>query len=230
MDRNYIDRHLLVDRYLAGDIPDEELADFEERLVWDEELIDELDLAERLREGMLAAAGEGRYAAQTESGLVPRLRLVFSNTRYAVAASFIAGIASSLFVLGPAYFSPLPEDTHYSASYSQLSEDTRYSVHELQVFRGADGPVIATNLDGISILRFEAGQSFENYAVTIQAAEGSEPLWQKGRLEPDGDGMLVVGVPGGLLPTGSYLLTVFGESDGQLVLDRHIPFETEPVR
>ena len=66
--------------------------------------------------------------------------------------------------------------------------------------------------------------------VTIQATEGSEPVWQKGRLVPDRDGMLVVGVPGALLPTGSYLLTVLGESDGQLVLDRHIPFETEPVR
>ena len=216
MDRNYIDRHLLVDRYLAGDVPDAELADFEERLVWDEELIDELDLAERLREGMRAAAAEKRYSAPTETGLVPRLRLVFSNAVYAAAASFLVGIALGVLVLGYQSDTPVPEEMHYS-------------VNELQVFRGADRPVITTAPNRISILRFEVDRSFEKYRVTIQSAASSEPLWQQGGLVPDLDGMLAVGVPGTSLPSGSYLLTVYGVSDGENVLDRQIPFATEPA-
>mgnify|MGYP001825100468 FL=1 len=211
MDRNYIDRHLLVDRYLAGAVPDDELADFEERLVWDEELIDELDLAERLREGMLAAAEEKRYVVPTGTGFVPRLRLVFSNASYAAAASFLVGIALSVLVIG------------YQSDTS-VPEEMRYSVIELQVFRGAGGAVIATTPDAISILRFEVGHSNENYRVTIQTTEDSKPLWQQGGLVPDRDGMLAVGVPGASLPPGSYLLTVYGVNDGQIVLDRRIPF------
>ena len=213
MDRNYIDEHLLVDRYLAGTVPDDELAELEERLVWDEELLDELDLAERLREGMLAAAAEKRYSSQPEAGFVPRLRLVFSNTAYAAAASFLIGIALSVLVLG-------------NRPATQVPEDMRYLVHELQVFRGAGGPVVATTPDATMILKFEVDHSFENYRVTIQPAESSEPLWQQGGLVPDRDGMLVVGVPGTQLPPGSYLLTVYGVSDGQIILDRHIPFVT----
>ena len=214
MDRNYIDRHLLVDRYLAGAVPDDELADFEERLVWDEELIDELDLAERLREGMLAAAEEKRYVVPTGTGFVPRLRLVFSNAGYAAAASFLVGIALSVLMLG-------------YRSDTSVPEEIRYSVNELQVFRGAGGPVIATTPDAMSILRFEVGHSFENYRVTIQAEGNPEPLWQQGGLVPDGDGMLAVGVPGASLPSGSYLLTVHGVNDGQTVLDRQIPFAAD---
>jgi hypothetical protein len=217
MDRNYIDRHLLVDRYLAGALPDDELADFEERLVWDEELIDELDLAERLREGMLAAARERQNAAPADTGFVPRLRLVFSDPAYAAAAAFLVGIALSIFVLGNQSDRPVPQEM-------------RYSVNELQVFRGVGGPVIDTTTDAISILRFDVNQSFEIYRVEIQAAEDAEPLWQQGGLVPDRDGMLAVGVPGAALPAGSYLLTVYGVSDGATVLDRQIPFTTTQVR
>jgi len=213
MDRDYIDRHLLVDRYLAGFVSDDELAEFEERLVWDEELIDELDLAERLREGMRAAAAERRYSTTPETGFVPRLRLVFSSPGYAAAASFLIGIALSVLVLMNQSGTPVPDEMHYS-------------VNELQVFRGAGGPVIATMPDAISVLTFEVDRSFENYRVTVQAEGSPEPLWQQGGLVPDRDGMLAVGVPGNLLPPGPYLLTVYGVNDGQIVLDRHIPFAT----
>jgi hypothetical protein len=195
-------------------MPDNELADFEERLVWDEELIDELDLAERLKEGLHAAAEDRSYSGPSEAGLVPRLRLVFSNARYAVAASFIAGIASSVLVLGP-------------QSYAPSSDEMHYSVHELQVFRGGGGPVIDTQPDTISILKFDVDHSFENYRVTIQAEGNPEPLWQQGGLVPDGDGMLAVGVPGASLPSGPYVLTVYGVDDGQVVLDRQIPFAAD---
>ena len=214
MDRNYIDRHLLVDRYLAGAVPDDELADFEERLVWDEELIDELDLAERLREGMLAAAEEKRYVVPTGTGFVPRLRLVFSSARYAAAASFLVGIAVSVLVL------EYPSDT-------SVPDELHYSVHELQVFRGGGGPVIDTQPDTISILKFHVDHSFDNYRVTIQAEGNPEPLWQQGGLVQDGDGMLAVGVPGASLPSGPYVLTVNGVYDGQVVIDRQIPFAAD---
>jgi len=49
MDKQYIRTHLVVDRYLQGALSAREVAEFEERLTWDEELLDELDLAEHLR-------------------------------------------------------------------------------------------------------------------------------------------------------------------------------------
>jgi len=40
MEQKYIGRHLVVDRYLQGTLSVGEVAEFEERLVWDHELID----------------------------------------------------------------------------------------------------------------------------------------------------------------------------------------------
>ena len=60
MDKKYIERHGMVDRYLQGTLPESEVAGFEERLTWDQELLDEVELAERLRAGLRGATGEDR--------------------------------------------------------------------------------------------------------------------------------------------------------------------------
>ena len=68
MDRNYINQHLLVDRYLNNSLDQAELDAFEERLVWDRELIDEVELAERLRDGLKRAATLREHATTPASG------------------------------------------------------------------------------------------------------------------------------------------------------------------
>ena len=54
MDKAELQMMQLVDRYIAGQLDDEELVRFEERLVWDEALQDDVFLAEQLRKGLRA--------------------------------------------------------------------------------------------------------------------------------------------------------------------------------
>ena len=107
MDENHIKRHLVVDRYLQGTLSKGEAAEFEERLVWDRELIDELDLAERLRAGLREAiGGKGYAAAAGRVSIGDWLSTLFSVPQYAAAASFVlaatltAGVLLSPFGAG----------------------------------------------------------------------------------------------------------------------------------
>ena len=93
MDRKYIDMHLVIDRYLQESLAEGEKADFEERLVWDQELIDELDLAERLREGLRMSVADDKYTARHGNlGIAARLSGLWSVPEYAAAASFLLAV------------------------------------------------------------------------------------------------------------------------------------------
>ena len=52
MDSDYINENQVADRYLMGQLTPEESAEFEERLLWDKEVQDELILCQKLRQGI----------------------------------------------------------------------------------------------------------------------------------------------------------------------------------
>jgi hypothetical protein len=51
MNRDYVKAHDIVDRYLKGDLSAEDVTAFEEHCLWCRESLDELELAERMRQG-----------------------------------------------------------------------------------------------------------------------------------------------------------------------------------
>ena len=62
MEIDYIKSHMVIERYVQGKLTDDEDAEFEERLVWDQELQDEVELAETLRSWLHASAKESKYS------------------------------------------------------------------------------------------------------------------------------------------------------------------------
>jgi len=88
MEQSYIDLHLVTDRYLRGSLSERELHEFEERLVWDTDLVSEVELAEQLRAGLQSAAKAGHLTA-SEPGFLSRL---WSVPVYAAAASFVVAV------------------------------------------------------------------------------------------------------------------------------------------
>ena len=52
MDKEYTKEQLIVDRYLRGDLTDEEAARFEEYFLSNPDVLDELELTEKLRQGL----------------------------------------------------------------------------------------------------------------------------------------------------------------------------------
>ena len=72
MDRNYIDEHNIIERYLLGKLSDEEASAFEDVFAFDKELCNEIDAVEKLIHGLHAAEkGESRSATSRSTTPIP---------------------------------------------------------------------------------------------------------------------------------------------------------------
>jgi hypothetical protein len=227
MDKKYIELHLVADRYLQGTLSAGEVAEFEERLTWDQELIDELDLAERLRDGLREATGEGSYTvAADRAGIGGWLSDVFSVPQYAAAASFV--LAATL--TAGALLNPFGAGRGTDGFQATLTE-----IVPLVVFRGATASPVVFSAGTQLVLLVDVTGSHPSYRVTIRADQpGAPPFWMQEHMRPTYLESLAVSMPGGLLEAGPYVLTVAGVStpDGGEKIYEHIQdisFESAPA-
>lgn len=227
MDRNYIDLHLLADRYLQGALAESEKAEFEERLVWDQELIDELDLAERLSEGLQQAVVEDGYAAADgANSIFAQLSDLFRIPQYAAAASFLLAITLAAGV----FMSPLMLE-------SNRGDDAMISTNvvPLIALRSTTVPTIRVDGDAWTVLLVDIVGSYDSYRVIVRRdGADMEPIWRKDTLLPTYLGALAVGMPGSLLGPGRYVLSVEGvrRSEAGETIHEHVQnliFETAPA-
>lgn len=211
MDRSYIDRHLAIDRYLHGRLTDAEIDEFEERLVWDQELQDEVDLAERLRAGLKAVAPAGEFAADGDPGLLSRLAGTLSMPRYAAAASFLVGVSLAALLAGDRQAGSLEGPT---------------TVLPLMVMRSADLQTIPVDADGTMVLMVDVPLDYADFRVSIRREEVADPFWTRANLEPGYTEALAVALPGHELAPATYILTVEGVRNGTVDRIQEIQFET----
>lgn len=208
MDRKYIDMHLVVDRYLQGFLSESENAEFEERLVWDQELIDELDLAEHLREGLRESVADEKYAAgHGNRGIVVWLSDVFSTPQYAAAASFLLAVTLTAGVL----LNPLMPGGEY-----QTNQGTPTEITPLLAVRGDTAQTIHIDHESWTVLLVDVIGDYGVYRVRIRQDEsGAEAIWTQNGLKPTYPDALAVGMPGKTLAAGRYILTLEGVRDAE---------------
>lgn len=207
MDKSYIDRHLVVDRYVSGDLTANEREDFEERLAWDDELVDEVDLAERLRDGM-RQAGEKSSAERRPAG-----RRLF-QLPLAAAASFAAGLAASSLFLGQQAAVVQTDDQQYSTS-----------VVALDVMRGTARQQIAVNPRSFVVFMISVDPGYQSYRVEVIRPGEPEPVWVQDDMVPGYSQSLAIGIPGSRLQAGHFVATVFADTGDATSPVREIPFE-----
>ncbi|MBT8079146.1 MAG: hypothetical protein KJO31_11270 [Gammaproteobacteria bacterium] len=200
MEKRYIDTHLLVDRYLQDSLGESELAEFEERLVWDEELVDEVQLASILRDGLRRTANSGDFSLRESR--MNRVAEFFRVPQYAAAASFLFAVALGVGLLN----SPMLSDTDRGGS-TELKTD----IVPLMALRSSDGPTIYVNADSWTVLLVDVVGSYDSFRATIRQREnGGEEIWSGDNLIPNYLDTISIGMPGRLLPAGQYLLTLEG--------------------
>lgn len=206
MDRKYMDMHLVIDRYLQGSLEEGALAEFEERLVWDHELIDELDLAERLREGLRESVADEKYTAgHGNRGIVARLSGLWSVPQYAAAASFLLAVTLTTAVL----LNPLGPDSDFGGNQVAPTE-----IVPLLVVRSATAQTIVVNENAWTVLLVDVAGNYDSYRVAVRKDEsGEEPFWTQDALMPTYPDALAVGMPGSALAAGRYVLSVEGVRD-----------------
>jgi hypothetical protein len=227
MDRNYIEQHLLVDRYVQGRLEGGELDEFEERLVWDESLVDEVRLAEHLRDSLReASAARAHVAGSPVFDLVAMVSGLLAVPRFAAAASFLLAVTLTAGVFMSPIVNPGGE-----AGTPALQTD----IVPLFTTRSEDVMEVAVDSDHWTVLLVDVMGDYTAYRATVRKDEpGAEPIWLQDGLMPTYPESLAVGMPGSALAAGRYMLTIEGavpSDTGETTYERiqDIPFQSRPA-
>ena len=212
MNRNYIDKHLAVDRYVAGTLSDEEIAEFEERLVWDQALMDEVDLAEQLRSGLRAALAKNEVASASGAGIGDRLSSFFQVPTYAAAASFLVAVGlTSVAMLAYQPTNDLsPADGHLPTE-----------IVALYATRSSEAVQINVAGNAWTVLLVDAPSSYTRFRASVHRRDDDEAeIWSQNDMLPTYPDSLAIGMPGSALAAGAYILTLDGIAAGGEAYER----------
>lgn len=209
MDRNYIHEHLLVDRYLRGALSKIENDAFEERLVWDTDLVDELDLAERLREGLRESVARERDAPSTRAfDFFEIISGLLAVPQYAAAASFLLAA-----VLTAALLNPFAGTERLSSTPAMQTD-----IKQLFSVRGAAVLEFEVDANAWTVFSMDAMEACASYRVALHKVDdGAVAPRAQLELGPDADQVLAIGMPGKDLDAGNYVLSLEGieSADGR---------------
>jgi hypothetical protein len=203
-----------IERYLQGRLSPAEEEAFEEAYLADPALLRELQLAERLREGLRDAAGEQASSVPPRRGWLD----VAASPRYGIAASLlaVAALATTVLMYAENRSLRIPAPTAVAASGMRL-------LPLVTVRGGGDANVIpAQTGDEWTVLMLDAG--FTDYAhyraVLVRRDAGAEhEIVRVDALRPTYEGYLALGVPSRLLAPGAYEVRLQGARPGSSELD-----------
>lgn len=217
MDRQFIQDHHVVDRYLNGTLSADEEEAFEESYLSDPVVLEELELAERLKRGMFDASTGSALGHGRRNGWFG----VFLSPQYAAAASLL--FVASLVLAGVLY------TQNVALRQRPASFDFRNAVTRLVplVNTRSAGPIeiASPRPNELTVLEVDVALAeYDSYRATLdRTGDGaSRRVLQQDGLAADSDGYLLVGMPGRLLTPGRYELLIEGRQAGWAV-DR---FET----
>jgi hypothetical protein len=199
MDREYISQHNVIERYLSGRLTEEELVAFEERCLWCQETLDDLDVAERLRDGL-----RGAKAAQTATSARGPVARLFLSPQWAAAASvmLVVSLATTGYLLNQDPSSPQGLATA--------------QVYSIEATRGSDAPSaivrVAPEDRWVVLLVYPELGRHNSYMAALQRSDEAQPVWQIDYIPPGTTDSLALSVPATLLKPGDYRLRISGRN------------------
>lgn len=201
MDRRHIRDAQVIERYLNGALTAAEEQAFEEAYLGDPELLEELEVAERLRAGLKDSnAADSASAAPRR----PRWLELAASPRFGIAASLVAvaALASS---------TALYVQNQGLRGSVGLAAARPTRVLELLSVRGPASPnEIAAPAPGewVVLLVDPGFGDYDSYRAVL-ARDGAEVLRLDG-LTPTYEGLLALGMAGDLLAPGEYEIHLSG--------------------
>ena len=223
---------LMIERYLLGRMTDEEAAAFEERFLASKELLDELEAAERLQQGLQTVAAvdkaDGQGHPGDDEGVAAGLMSLFHSPRYAMAASFLLLVS-----LGVSSHLMRQNSLLEATGAAPLAQ-----VVELVSVRGTGGdPINVLDLgEETNSFTLVLDPGFEPYdrhrATVLRVLEDELPklVWQVDGLQPgvkEGyEDMLALNLPVSVLDKGIYEIQLEGFRDGGSANDGYEPIDS----
>lgn len=213
MDKNYINENLLIEHYLQGKLSEEEAASFEEQFLSSDELLDELEAAERLKQGLLdVSALENAHAADQLVEEIPASNVVslFRSPRYAMAASFMLLVS---LVVSSVLLQKNAQLTEFASNQALPTE-----IIPLVSVRSATGGELNTLSLGDTprqfVMMLDPGfEPYSHYRATVYKLDSAkEPamLMQVDEMLPGYEDMLALGVPSSILSPGNFEIQLEG--------------------
>ncbi len=223
---------LMIERYLLGRMTDEEAASFEERFLSSEELLNELEAAERLQQGLQTVAAvdkaDSRKDSRNEERAAAGVMSLFHSPRYAMAASFLLLVS-------------LGVSSHLMRQNSMLEATGTTPVAQVvelvSVRSMAGDPVNVLDLgEETNSYTLVLDPGFEPYtrhrATVLRVPESGSPelVWQVDGLQPgfeEGyEDMLALNLPVSVLGEGIYEIQLEGFRDGSSAGDGYEPIDS----
>jgi hypothetical protein len=216
MDRNYIDNHHVVARYLADQLSEDELREFEDQLVSDPAILKELEVAARLKAGLHKLDKSGELATLLKP------KAWFRDTRLLAMAASITVIAvgvvlwfdrgavqvprlvASVHALVDRAGKPLP----IANTYAVLR--TRGPAYDAEI----ELPPAAQAIELRVLPEVEAHPA--HYRVAIARIADDDSLSSVGTiagLMPSDDGFVALYFDSSSFTRGRYQLTISGDTD-----------------
>lgn len=207
MDRQYIDDHHIVARYLADQLPEPEREAFEAYYLEHPEMVREIEAAARFKSGLAQLQASGELAALLKPGPW------YARWRYlALAAAAIVIIAVAVYVRTPtpplmvAELAALGGPTTVASSHAVLRR--RGSSFDAEVTLPDAGEAIELRV----LPEFPATNSYYRISLSrIDADDAREELEQIEHLSADDDGMVRIYLDGSRLAPGDYEMTIAGD-------------------
>jgi hypothetical protein len=200
MDRQYIRDHQVIERYLKGKLSAAEEQEFEEAYLADPKLLDEIELVERLGDGLKRHKASGAIAPRGGTAWFRAL----ASPQLAAAASVL--LVVSLVLTGALYRENASlRDSLANGAGLPLGRVTQ--LLPLLPVRGA--PLItidAPDANGLAVLLVDPGPTpHDLYRVTISRRENqsSTAVWTADAVAGYED-QLAISLPGRLLTPGDY--------------------------
>jgi len=200
MDEPYFKLHLRVDDYLAGNLSAGDLAIFEERMLWDQSLADEVELADSIRRS-LKSYGEAA-AAEHRAVDNPDRRFNWSaSPRYAIAATVFLAVSLGFNLLQGLNNRPDQGISGFDPATPQ--------VISLIATRATGATPIIVNPESWIVLTTNPVRDFNVYRLSLRkSGQNSTTIRTEDGLLSTGSEPLAIGLPGSALPSGSYVLMI----------------------
>jgi hypothetical protein len=219
MDHKYIRDNQLIDRYLRNELSEGDKEEFEIHFLSDSETLAELEMAERLQQGLQGLDASDELREARSHGW---LKGAFLSPQYAAAASILL-----VFSIG---FSGL--------MYRELQQAPTFTGTQLvpiMATRGtAAGSVIhvGDSADWIVLLVDPGFETYQRFRATVsrQTGAGAEQIWQSENLQPGYEEMLAIGMPGQILEPGAYEIRLEGGRDDATVDPVFVEISRLPFR
>ena len=206
MDRQYIQDHQVIERYLRGTLTEDEARQFEVAYVADSSLLDEVELAACLKQSV----GELSAAGAIERARAPRFGFLRSP-QYAMAASVL--LAVTLVFSGTLY----RENAALRSSSGPIAGPAPMRLVPIFTLRGENAATVeAPDAGEWLVLLLDPGTAMhDTYRAVVTArgaAQGGEDVdsWIVPSLEAGDDALIPIGFPPGLLGPGDYEIALEG--------------------